>query len=176
MKKLSVIFTTILVLSLSLANAQNSRFSAGLVTSHFNNSDSRHQISNTDNPTGMGILAAYQVKDDFAVSLSTEYLTGDLKKAAGTEDNIRTNLSAFFFPLKMQYLNPYLSAGVVLNYRTKNYDNGSDKSNTQLQSRFGLGVDVPLWRNISLNLDAATYITEIRFAGWAQSIGLRYTL
>ncbi len=78
--------------------------------------------------------------------------------------------------MDVNYVNPYLSAGVVLNMKNRDFDNRNAVNVTQMQSRFGLGLDVPLVQNLSLNLDFAAYVTEIRYAGWAQSFGLRFAL
>ena len=176
MKKLSVILSLLLILSFTQVNAQSGNFSAGLVTTHFSNGNSDQQFANYNNPLGAGLLLGYQVRPDMALSLTAEYLNGDMKNSEGSENNFRTNLSAFFFPVQNNSVNPYVSAGVVMNFKNQNFDDRSDRNITQLQSRFGAGLDVPIISNLSLNLDFAAYITEIRYTGWAQSFGLRYTL
>lgn len=176
MKKLALVILSLFTLSLGQSFAQPGKWTVGLVSSHFTNNNSSHQFTNIDNPFGSGLLVGYRVNDEVALSLTGEYASGDMKNAAGTENLFRTNLSAFVFPFKMDRINPYLSAGAVLNVRNKDYDHSDNSTVTQLQSRFGGGVDFALIGGLSLNADFAVYTAEIRYVGWAQSIGLRLAL
>jgi len=74
-----MILSALLILLSSQVYSQNSKFSAGIVTTHFSNEDSDHRFAHFDNPLGVGLLLGYQINQQGALALTTEYLSGDMQ-------------------------------------------------------------------------------------------------
>ena len=126
MKK-SLVFLAVLLLSIGI-NAQTSKFSVGIVGSHFHNNSSSDRISEASNPFGYGFVFAGKLTEELSMGLTFEYLKDNLEAGNGEEKDVRVNYALFLHPIKTQYVQPYLSAGFVYTRRTLSYDNLLNKS------------------------------------------------
>jgi hypothetical protein len=174
MKK-SLVFLTFLLLSISI-NAQTPQFSVGIVGSHFHNNSSSDRISEANNPFGYGLVFAGKFSEELSMGLTFEYLKDNLEFNNGEEKDYRASYSVFLHPFKTQYVQPYLSAGVVYTYRKLTYDNKADDSKNLLNGRFSVGVDIPVISNLYINGDLGTYSNGFGFVGWGSTLGFRFAL
>ena len=177
MKK-SLVFLAVLLLSIGI-NAQTSKFSVGIVGSHFHNNSSSDRISEASNPFGYGFVFAGKLTNELSMGLTFEYLKDNLEAGNGEEKDVRVNYALFLHPIKTQYVQPYISAGFVYTHRTLSYDNMLNKSddiNDLLNGRFSVGVDVPVISNLFINGDLGVYSNGFGYVGWGSNVGFRFAL
>ena len=51
--------------------------------------------------------------------------------------------------------------------------NNSDDTKNLFNGRFGAGLDIPVYQNLSLNGDLGIYTDGLSYVGWGSNIGLR---
>lgn len=176
MKIKQVVF--ILILLSSVLYSQNNRFSVGLVGSQLHNYSSEDRLSKADNPNAYGVVFGFEVNESLSIAFTGEFGDTELEKLDGNEKNYRGHLSAYFTPLKLDRVVPYLSTGLVYSIRDIDYTSSGavDKKENKIYARFGLGVDIPILSKIYANADLGGYSNELKFVGWSSSLGLRYIL
>ncbi len=167
-----------LLITATAVSAQTSKLSVGLVSTHFHNYDASNRISNADNPLAYGVIVGYNVDKNLSVAFTGEFSNADLQNVQGTETDIRGHLSMYFTPFSLNFARPYVSAGLVYSHRSFDYAASelNDDSDGKIYGRYGVGVDVPLLNNISLNGDLGGYSNGLKAVGWSGSIGFRYGL
>lgn len=155
---------------------QWNNLSVGIIGTNFQNISNDNRLSEVDNPMSYGVILGYKVDETLSVALTGEYFKDDIENITGTERNIRTHLSAVFTPFHTQTLIPYLSFGLVYTNRNLDYANSRKETKNLINGRLGLGLDYPVFRNISLNADLGLYTDGYNVVGWSNSLGLRYSL
>ena len=175
MKTRLLILAALLTLVCANTFAQ-SRFSAGLIGSRFENIGSESRMSQINHPIGMGAVVGYKINNDLTTAMTFEYFHGNMEGINGKETDYRAHLSAYYHPISFAGFRPYISGGLVYSLKTFDLntatDNDENKSN--LFGRFGFGVDYPIISNISANVDFGFYNDGSKIAGWSSSLGLRY--
>lgn len=166
------LLTLLILLTLPFAAYSQSRISAGIIFSHFNNIGDKG-ITDIKSPVGYGLLAGYDITDEFTVAFTGEYLKGDMKELSGKETDYRAGLTAVVKPFNTELIFPYLSAGFVTAYKKYEYDNLPSSDKFKLYARYGAGVDYKLLDNLSINFDLGVYFNGMEFSGWTNSLGLR---
>ncbi len=176
MKKVSVILLLLLA-SVSI-NAQANKISVGMIGTQFINNSGDNKISHADNPFGYGMILGYHFNNEFSVAFTGEFFDNDLKAGNGSEKNFRGHLSVFLMPFGFERVHPYVSGGIVVSHRETNYENSlfGNKNKNIINGRLGLGADIPLIANFSLNGDLGFYTDGFEFVGISTSLGLRYGL
>jgi hypothetical protein len=155
---------------------QFNNLSVGVIGTNFQNINNNNRLSETKTPFSYGLILGYKVDETLSVALTGEYFKDNIENIAGTERNIRTHLSAVFTPFHTQTLIPYLSFGLVYTNRNLEYANSRQETKNLINGRLGLGLDYPVFRNISLNADLGLYTDGYNVVGWSNSLGLRYSL
>jgi opacity protein-like surface antigen len=156
--------------------AQNKNFSIGLVGTSFSTVNNDNSLSQIENPLGYGVIAGYQINDNLHAAITAEYFEGDIREKPGNERDIRTNLSLFVTPIKIDFMSPYFSAGIVHTNREIDYENRKDETLNKLNGRIGIGVDFTISNNAGFNLDFGFYNNGYDFIGLGSSIGFRVNL
>lgn len=175
MKTQVLVLVFVLLNAAAFAQANQPHMMVGLLSSHFINQSSENRLSDADNPYGSGILVGYQLDQNFALALTGEYFKKDAEQMQGSEKMLRAHLSLIGFPVQAYGLRFYTSAGLVITDANHEKDGASTRM-SELQGRFGIGVDYVLYGNLGLNLDAGLYTDGWNVKGCSNSIGLRYIL
>ena len=177
MKNKLFIFVVFAALTASIYG--QSKFSAGVVVSRFENlNDNSTKMSLISHPLGYGVIGGYNINNDITLALTIEYFKGDIDGIDGKETDYRGHFSAYYHPLTFAGFKPYLSAGLVVAYRTFDYTvavSNSD-SKTNIYGRFGCGIDYPIIPLLSLNVDCGFYNDGTTITGWSGSLGVRFSL
>ncbi|MBU1096660.1 MAG: hypothetical protein KKB34_09295 [Bacteroidetes bacterium] len=173
--KIKNVFFFLLVTS-SLVFAQKSPLSVGIVTTHFHNNDSNDRLSSADNPYGYGAVVSYKLADQFSLAFTGVYSNSDIENISGEETAFRGHLSIYIMPYSLGFARPYFSGGIVYSNRKLDYTSSilKDRTTDKIYARYGVGVDVPVINNISINGDLGGYTNGLKYIGWTGSLGLRY--
>jgi len=164
-----------LVLTITMSLSAQKNLSLGIIGTRFGNTNNDSKLTDIKNPTGYGIVASYNLNSEFGVAFTGEYYKGDIENSAGKERDIRGHLSLFYTFIPESRISPYFSAGIVFTNRNHEYTNGiADKTDNLFFAREGLGVDLKIVQNLSLNLDCGIYHDGLHLVGWSSSVGFRY--
>ena len=177
MKKL-LVFLTIMIATTNIFS-QSSNFSVGVIGSHFHNDSNENKISEADNPYGYGLVISKGITKDFSIALTGEYMQGDLKSGLGEEKDLRFHFTGIIHPFTFDSFQPYLSGGFVYTHRNFNYDSNvqkSDDSEDLINGRVGMGVNVPILKNLFVNGDLGIYTDGYGYVGWGSNLGIRIGL
>ena len=157
---------------------QTSKFSVGLIGTHFHNDSNENRISKAENPYGYGIVLTDNITEDFSLAITGEYLKDNLEDNSGDEKDLRFHLSAIIHPFEAKIIRPYLVGGFVFTHRTIEYnvEGKRDKSKSLINGRFGGGVDIPIFANLFLNGDLGIYTDGFGFVGWGSTLGFRLAI
>ena len=173
MKRFTIL-TAAILLTAATAFSQQGIWTAGLITSHFNNFESNQRIDKMDNPHGYGLVVGYNILDKAALSVTGEYLNGNIQDQPGDETSIRTSFSAHIFPVQFGRFRPYISGGLVYMHQSLKPENGSDDTDHLFQLRESVGVDIMLIQRVFFNFDLAAYTDGFGYLGSVNSFGFRY--
>lgn len=174
MKRITILTATVLLIA-GTAFSQQGTWTAGLISSHFNNFESDQRIDKMDNPFGYGLVVGYHLLDKAALSITGEYLNGNMQEQPGDETSIRTSFAAYIFPVQFGRFRPYVSGGLVYTHQSLKPENGSDETDNLFQLRESVGLDVMLVPRVFFNFDLAAYSDGFGYLGSVNSFGFRYT-
>ena len=178
MKRISILLVAVfslLFVQTTLAQFDIHHLTIGVVSTQVFSQDQDHKMSDIKNPVGMGAVLGYQFDKAGAVGLTVQYADGKLEQGGGKEKDVRTSLSAFVYPLSMQTVRPYVSAGMVYTRRTTTFDTGLDQTKDLWHARFGVGAEYSLLRMITVTVDLGAYNDGMRFVAGGGSLGFRIT-
>ncbi len=178
MKRTNILLVAVfslLFVQTTLAQFDIHHLTVGVVSTQMFSQDQEHRMSDIKNPAGMGAVLGYQFDKAGAVGLTVQYADGKIEQGGGKEKDVRTSLSAFVYPLSMQTLRPYISAGMVFTHRTTTFDNGLDQTKNLWHARFGVGAEYSLLPMLTLTVDLGTYNDGMRFVAGGGSLGFRLT-
>ncbi|HTY36426.1 MAG TPA: outer membrane beta-barrel protein [Bacteroidota bacterium] len=166
---------TLLTTQTSVAQFDSHRLTFGVVSTQLFSQDQDHKMSDIKNPLGMGAVLGYQFDKAGAVGLTVQYADGTLEQGGGKEKDVRTSLSMFVYPLSLQTIRPYFSAGMVYTRRTTSFDSGLDQSKDLWHARFGVGAEYSLFRMVTMTVDLGAYNDGMRFVAGGGTLGFRFT-
>ena len=176
MKKLIFVFALLFVSTNVFS--QSSKYSLGLIGSHFHNSSSGDRISLADDPYGYGIVVSNTITDDLSLAVTGEYLKDNFLNNTAEEKDLRFGLSAIIHPFRTNFIQPYFSGGFVYTHRAIEYNDGgkADKNDNIINGRLGIGANIPIISNLFLNGDLGMYTDGFGYVGWGSSLGFRMGL
>ncbi len=177
MKKRTLFVIVLLLATVSFMQAQT-KFSAGIVVTRFENIGDDSRMSQISNPIGFGFVGGYSFTDELTAAITLEYFRGDIDGIAGKENDYRAHASAYYHPVSFAGFRPYLSGGFVISHKSFTFDlpTALESEKTNMYGRFGCGIDYSIVPRLSANVDLGFYNDGSKIAGWSSSLGLRVAL
>jgi hypothetical protein len=176
MKRSNILLTaalSLLIVQSSFAQFNIDHLTVGVVSTQLFSQDQDHKMSDIKNPLGVGAVLGYQFNKAGAVGLTVQSIDGNLEQGGGREKDVRTSLSVFVYPLALQNVRPYVSAGMVYTRKTTTFNVGGERSEDLWHARFGVGAEYSLLRTLTLTVDLGTYNDGMRFVAGGGSLGFR---
>lgn len=177
MKKRTYLAIVMVLAAVTLVQAQT-KFSAGVVVTRFENIGDDSRMSQISNPIGFGVVGGYSFSDELTAALTLEYFRGDIEGIAGKENDYRAHVSAYYHPISFAGFRPYISGGFVVSHKSFSFDFATtlEAEKTNMYGRFGCGIDYSIIPKLSANVDLGFYNDGSKIAGWSSSLGLRVAL
>jgi hypothetical protein len=155
--------------------AQASKYSIGLVGTHFHNDSYDNRISEIENPFGYGLILTNQLTEDFSIGLTAEYIDGNFQDNKAHEKDARFHFLGILHPIKTKYIQPYFAGGFVYTHRMINFNSSekSDYTKDILSGRLSVGINVPIISTLYINGDLGMYTNGYGYIGWGSNLGFR---